>query len=322
MKKDLIFFYSGNKLIEKLETKKMEYNQTDTDQIINNFQFINENLPEETVTKTYISTASHLFINFGEEFEAKYSNGKPYKKSPWSIWLGANVDWRLNKNDKFIVGSCQSYDEMMKHIQKLVGEKYLSYSITSHLMDIQFEFENGFQLTSFFDALINEQWTIFCPNENIIGLEAETIEETNQIIKLSKNFKIKNDYKKKDLPIHYKVLLDWSLDETDLFLNFEDGFTLSLDYCSWRIEKNQEYYMSIGDYRLSKNKNINVYLDRFKGKRLVRSDITERFHDAKFKFEGGDTISTFSNFNVTHPWRISSNSQFTIYSPKVELFNP
>ena len=100
----------------------MDYRQTDIKNFIETFHLFNQRLPGELITKSYISIGSNFFIKFGEEFDDKFPNGRPYKRSPWTIWTGSNVDWRLSKNDEFIVGSCQSYDQMNADVQELVGK--------------------------------------------------------------------------------------------------------------------------------------------------------------------------------------------------------
>jgi hypothetical protein len=295
----------------------MDYNQTDIEDFIKTFQFFNKKLSGETSKRSYISIGSHLFINFGEEFESTHANGKPYKKSPWTIWMGANVDWRLSQNGKFIVGSCQPYDKMNAEVQRLVGKKYLSCSIISQLMDIQFEFEDGYVLSSFFSILLQEQWTLFCSNGNNIGLDAETIEEVKQIQQLSNHFDIQNLFNDIILPINQKALTGFSLEKMDLHLFFDNNLTLCLDGCSWRIEKNNEYCIGAGEFSLDDYPDIHQYLDGIKEKRLLNSSVTNPFQDARFEFEDGYVIKTFSCYKDTIPWRIMKNNQEEVYAAKI-----
>ncbi len=297
----------------------MDYSQSDTKNFIENFHFFNKSLLGEVVKRSYISIGSHIFVNFGEEFESKFPNGKPCKKSPWTIWIGANVQWRLSQNGKFVVGSSQSYDQMNAGVQRLFGKKYLSYSIISQLMDIQFEFEDGYQLTSFFNVLIHEQWVLFCKNENTAGLVAETLGEVKQIQHLSSHFSIQNLFKDISLPIRQKRLIHFSLEEAELYLHFEDDLTLCLDCCDWRIEKNDEYCIGSGEFSLENDIDIHQYLDEIKGKKLVQSSVTQPFQDAMFEFENKYVIKTFSCLKDPVPWRILENNREEIYSAYVPL---
>ncbi len=196
----------------------MDFDQTEIEKFTETFQFFNKKVPQKPVRRSYISIGSHWFIDFGEVIELKRANGKLYKKSPWTIWLGANVDWRLSKNGKFIVGSYQPYDKMFAEVQRLIGKKYLSCSIISQLMDIQFEFEDGYQITSFFNLIIREQWLLFCNNGHIASLEAETLDQVKDIKNLSNHFEIQNLFKDISLPIDQKSLTHFSLKETKLYL--------------------------------------------------------------------------------------------------------
>jgi len=105
-------------------------------------------------------------------------------------------------------------------------------------MDIQFEFEDGYQLTSFLNVLIEEQWILFCSNGNTLGLNAETIDEVKEIQKLSDQFVIKNFFQDISLPIDQKKISSFSIKESaELYLNFEEKLSLHLNDCEWRLEK-------------------------------------------------------------------------------------
>lgn len=296
----------------------MDYEQLDIENFKINLTFFNEKLSGEPAKRAYISVGSNLFINFGEVFDSPFPNGKPYKASPWTIWLGANVDWRLSQNGKFVVGSCQDYDKMNVEVQKLVGKKFISSSIISQLMDIQFEFEDGYQLTSFLSVIINEQWTLFCSNQNVVGLKSETLEEVKQIQKLSSHFEVKDIYEDIVLPINQKQVVDCIVDRRELYLNFDNHLSLYLDGCTWRIEKNGEYCIGVGDYNLDESLDIQKYLNEIKGSRLIRSSITQPFQDARFEFENGYVITTFSSYDEVEPWRILKDDQ-NIYSAIISL---
>ncbi|MCH9634377.1 MAG: hypothetical protein S4CHLAM7_11250 [Chlamydiae bacterium] len=299
----------------------MDFHQTEIKGFIETFQFFNKKVPIEPVKRSYISVGSHLFIKFGEELDGELPNGRPIKKSPWTIWIGANVDWRLSQNGKFITGSCQPYEKMNAQVQKLIGKKYLSSSIISQLMDIQFEFEDGYVLTSFLSILLREQWTLFCENDNTAGLEAEHIDQVKQIRTLSSHFTIENLFKEIPLPINQKALTNFSLEGTKLYLLFDGHLTLCLDRCSWRVEKKDEYCIGANEFTLDEHPNIDPYLDDFKGKKLIKSSVVDPFQDARFEFEDGYVIKTFSCLNNQTPWKILKDNQKKVYSANVPLAN-
>ena len=297
----------------------MDFQQTEIKKFIDTFQLFNKRVPNEPVRRSYNSVCSHWFIKFGDEIDDKLPNGRPYKKSPWTIWLGANVDWRLSQNGKFIVGSCQPYEQMNTEIKRLIGKKYLSCSIISQMMDIQLEFEEGYQITSFLNVLIRKQWTLFCQNGDTAGLEAETLEQVKQIQKLSSHFDIQNLFKEISLPINQKYLTHFSIEETDLHLHFESDLTLCLNRCIWRIEKNKEYCIGSGEFSLDEHPDIHQYLDGIKGKKLVKSFINQPFKDAQFEFENGLIIKTFSCFKDPKQWSILKKDQDEVYSANIVL---
>jgi hypothetical protein len=300
----------------------MDFDQTEVEKFIETFQFFNKKVPPEPIKRSYISVGSNFFIKFGEALDTKLPNGRPYKKSPWAIWIGSNVDWRLSQNGKFIVGSCHSYDKMNAEVQRLVGKKYLSSSIISQFMDIEFVFEGGYVLTSFLSILLREQWILFCKNNNTAGVKAETLDEVKQINQLSTHFDIQNLFKEISLPIDQKSVTHFSLEKKELYLFFESNLTLCLDWCSWRIEKNDEYCIGAGEFSLDEYPDIHQYLDEIKEKKLVKSSVADPFQDARFEFENGYVIKTFFCFKSSAPWKILKGNKEYIYPKKARKLGP
>lgn len=296
----------------------MDYKQSDVKNFIENFHFFNEKILNESIKRAYISVGSHLFIKFGEELDDTFPNGKPCKKSPWTIWLGGSVGWRLNKKNEYITDSSDPYDEMNAKVQQLLEKKLLTIRILSQFMDIQFDFEDGYQLTCFLKTLLREQWLLFCSNDNTAGLESETKPQVQQVVALSEHFDIINPFQLINLPIDKKTVLGFSLEEASLYLDFEDDLSLYLERCAWRIEKNGIYCIgSLDQFNHSINEDASTYLKDIKGKKLVKSSVIQSFQDAKFEFENGYIIKTFSCYKDPIPWRILKDNQKKVYSANV-----
>ena len=110
-------------------------------------------------------------------------------------------------------------------------------------------------------------------------------------------------------------------ESAELYLNFEEKLSLHLNDCEWRLEKNSEYCIGSSDHTLGKNKNINQYLQRLIGKKLIKSSITHPFQDANFEFENGYVIKTFSCFKSQEQWGILKDNKETFFSANIPLAN-
>lgn len=301
-------------LINRRMEAIMNYKQCDVKNFIENFNFFHEKILIDSVKRAYISVGSHLFINLGNEIESKFPNGRPCKKSQWTIWLGGSVGWRLSKKNKYITDSSEPYEEMNAKVQQLLGKKYLSSSIMSQFMDIQFDFEDGYQLTSFLKRVLREQWVLFCSNGHTVGLESEKKSQIEQIVALSEYFDIVDLFQFIDLPIDQKKVWGFSLEEGSLYLDFQDDLSLFLESCAWRIEKNGIYCIGSLDHFSDRIKeDASEYLNEIKGKKLIQSSVIPPFQDAKFEFENGYIIKTFSCYKNPTPWRIVKDNQKKVY---------
>lgn len=287
----------------------MDYQPSDTEAFIFNFHFFNENLPlEDGARRAYISIGSNLFVKFGEEYDTPFPNGRPCKSSPWTIWL-AGTSWRLSKKSNYIIGSSDPYDEMNENLKCLLGKKFITSRIISQFMDIQIDFEDGYQLTSFFNSISVDQWTLFASNENTIGVDNETKEEIQQIIELSKHFEIIELPQPISLPIDGKTFINFICDAYTLTLNFENNVSLVLDNCKWRIEQNKDYCIGCIDNALDRvSETAEKYLDQIIGKKLIHSSMVKPFADAKLEFEDGWVIKTFSSWKEEKQWCILDNN--------------
>lgn len=274
----------------------MDYRPSDTEAFISNFHFFNENLPlEEGARRAYISIGSNLFVKFGkEENIGTFRDGRPSTKSPWTIWL-SDTSWRLSKDNIFIIGSNDPYEKMNENLKELLGKKFIASRIISQFMDLQIDFENGYQLTTFFNSMSRADWVLFPLNENTIGIGSETEAEIQQTIELSKHFEIIEPYQLTSLAIDGKAVVSFEADGYLLTINFESDQSLLLYRPMWRIEHNNSYCIgSLDNYSDRAAKIADQYLAQIIGKKLIRLSMVKPFTDAKFEFEDGWIIKTFS----------------------------
>lgn len=257
----------------------MDYNTNDTDSFFHQLALIKKELPKENITKSFISVGSSFFINFGPSKEELLVNGRIYKRSEWAIGI-ENASWRLSKGNKYIVGSSDPFDQMDLSVKRLIKEKFISWEVISQFMDMQFNFSNGYQLTTFFNYYSEFQWTLFFPNEDSVSVNCGTQEELLQAISLSKKFNINDNYKAIELPNSLKKVTNLSF-KKDLILSFENNVFLNLNNCIWRLEKDGLYQIGYMDQLDDKQKVVNQ-LNQLVDLKLLRATFTPSFFDAQF----------------------------------------
>lgn len=299
----------------------MDYNQESDENFVQNYRFLEKNLYKDLISKAFISVGSNLLIDFGDEIDEVLPNGRIYKKSPWCMHLGSGGAWRLIRNNQLLTGSCDSYEEMSNQVKNLVGKKFLSINMTSQFMDLQIAFEGGFQINTFLDAVSEEQWVLLCSNRNTISVECETRTQLKKIQKLSASFDIKNSYQDIFPSINQKKLIEFTLAGTSLCLILDEGLSLNLGACMWRLEKNNEYCTGSTDHIWNADEDRKQYFEEIKGKKLIKSSITHPFQDARFEFENGHVLKTFSCIKDPTPWSILKDNEKNVYSANVSLAN-
>lgn len=254
------------------------------------YELIKSDLTKLEINHVFNSIGSNVFFEFGEDQEITFKNGKKDIQKEWSIWAG-NVSWKITKYKKYVVGSGDSREAIQLYIQELLGKRFLSLQFNSQFLDAEFSFTEGYCLTTFFDRLAEDQWTIFLPNQTTIGVDGCSYEEVKEIQDQAKDFSIVENYRELEFSQKGLCVSEIVYDENDqptfLFMSKEIRF----QNCTWRLEKGQEYLIGYLDGDFDR---VNKLMTKLIGKKLLRMSCASNLMDAKFEFEDQYVIKTFA----------------------------
>ena len=131
-------------------------------EFVKSLKLLQSDLVKLSVNTAFNSIGSNVFFEFGQEIEKNVSNGKKELRKEWVIWISM-ASWRMTRHGKYIGGSGDDRGLIEGNIQRLLGKHFQSIHILSQFLDVEFNFEDGYQLTTFFNWREEDQWTIFLP---------------------------------------------------------------------------------------------------------------------------------------------------------------
>lgn len=286
----------------------------DEKHFLNACELINSNLVGFDVNRAFNSVGSHVFFEFGKERMIVSENGRESIKKEWIIWIG-RASWRITKNGKYEVGSDDSRETINLIIQKFLGKRFQSLCFLSSFLDIQLAFNDGYQITTFFSCSVEDQWTIFLPDQTI-GIDCASPKEIKDVQKLAEDFSIIENYKKLDIPLLDSVIVNITYDELqELTFHFENEFSINFIRCDWRLEKNNDYLIGYGDCYLDDEHNKIKKLYELIGKKIRQIDVMSFMVDARFQFEDQYVLKTFGCSEMSQ-WSLSKSGQ-PIFEAKI-----
>ena len=278
-------------------------------------KLINTDLIRLKMDRTFNSIGSNVFFEFGKEKKVEVIKGKKVIEKEWSIWL-SHASWRITIGNKYVVGSGDFPKTIQSNIQSLLGKQFQSFRFLSQFLDIEFNFEDGYQITTFFNWMEENQWTIFLSDNSNIGVDCSSEEALKNVHNISKHFKIEEKYKKMDLLLKRPAVINIAFNKWNLpMFHFENGASIHLEACAWRLEKSGHYVIGCLDGDLKKIKSELVHLV---GKKLKLIDIANPMMDARFQFEDGFILKTFSCCQTEEQWKIYEEKRL-VFSAKIPL---
>lgn len=276
----------------------------DNKRFLDAIEFARQNLVNLAVNRAHNSIGSNIFLEFGEGKEITLKTGKTKIKRDWSIWI-RDASWRLSKNEKYIVGSDDSRELIQSNIQELIGKRFESSQFLSNFLDVQFNFQDGYQLRTFYNWSEENQWTMFLPNETSIMVDCSTAEERKKTLALAKQISIVQEHNLLNLLQLNMIVSKISYNQYNLpVLHFENRLPIELLHCVWRLEKNQDYLIGCLDDNSSE---INNQLSNIIGKKLLKASSANTAMDAVFEFEGSYILKTFSCCQSSPQWKTDAN---------------
>ena len=265
------------------------------------YELINTLLVNEKMDRTFNSIGSHVFFEFGKEKIVEFKNKRKFIEKEWSIWIGI-TSWRITKNNEFIVGSGDSPKMIQAGIKDLLGLRFQSFLSLSQFLDAEFNFEKGYRITTFFNWMEEDQWTVFLADGSSINIDCSSEKEIENVQNIASQFQIKEKYEELISPVQGKVVHEISYDKNTMpILCFEDNFSIHLESCAWRLEKDNHYVIGCLDDYFEKTESGLLQLIE---KKLKRIDIANSMMDTRLQFEGGLVLKTFSCVHVKEQWKI------------------
>jgi hypothetical protein len=112
---------------------------------------------------------SFLTIEFGAPFRDQIIN---VEFGEWHLWAYF-CHWRINKNDKFIVGSESPEKKIADMVKAIEGLQLKVFSICPKNLDAILEFEGGITLELSSNIAVQDDedadnWLLFMPNNKIL----------------------------------------------------------------------------------------------------------------------------------------------------------
>jgi hypothetical protein len=281
---------------------------------LNAYELIKVNLFNLDVNRIFNSIGSNIFIEFGKGKELLYKNGRKTIQKEWSIWV-SNASWRITKRKKYIVGSGDITKLIQNHIKQLMGKRFLSLQFSSTFLDAEFNFDDGYQLTTFFNWKEEDQWSLFLPDNTNISVDCSDQESIKNVRKIANNFKIIENYtQKKMVPYEINITRIVFDNYDQLTICFENKYSIILKYSAWRLEKDEDYVVGY----LDNNENdFNNKISQLIGKKLKQVDIANSMMDARFKFEDGFVLKIFTCCNALSQWQVFSED-FLIFDANIK----
>ena len=279
-------------------------------------EFISSNLIKFDVNHVFNSIGSHIFLEFGKQKKIVWKNGSESTQSEWSIWIG-NASWRVSKNGKYVAGSGDSPELMESSIQMLLGKYFRSFQFLSSFLDVEFNFEDGYQVTTFFNWCADNQWTVFLSDQTNIRVDCLSHEDIKRVQNLAKHCSIMENYKKLDLLHQAGVITEITYDQMPQpTFHFENEFSIKLLNCAWRLEKDGDYLVGCVD----EDQNTTNIFSGLIGKKIKQIDIANSSMDARFQFENQYTLKTFTCARRISQWTIFLKST-PIFHANIQLLN-
>ena len=170
----------------------------DHNQFLEAYNLLNTSLINQVMDRTYNSVGSNIFFEFGKQKEIVFQNGRRRLQKEWSIWLSW-ASWRISQHNKYVIGSGESPEvNIQTHLERLLGKRISSLRFLSQFLDLEINFEDGYQVTTFVNRIEENQWVIFLSNDTEIVIDCSSQKAIESVQHLSKQIEIKNKYKNLD----------------------------------------------------------------------------------------------------------------------------
>lgn len=290
----------------------------DHKQFLHACDLINTSLVNQVMDRTFNSVGSSVFFEFGKQEEFVFPNGKRGVQKEWSIWLNW-TSWRISQHNKYIVGSGENLEvNIQTYIEKLLGKRFQSFQFLSQFLDIEFDFEDGYRISTFFNRFAEDQWLMFLPDKTELIIDCSSKQAIESVQYLSKQVEIKHKYKELELPILNTEVKDVVFGERALLqIICTEDFSVDLGLSAWRLEKNGQYQEGRIDYYFGssegKGQELEDKLSALIGQKIQSVSMDVSGMDLKLDIDGGYVFEIFSH-SKAGPWKIFHNNEVVLHA--------
>ena len=199
------------------------------------------------------------------------------------------------------------------HLEKLLGKHFLSFLVISQFLDIEFNFEDEYKVTTFFNLATENQWLVFLPNDSEIVIDCSSEKAIKAVQHLSKQVEVKNKYKEVEHSFFGAEVIEFIFKEMEVSkIICTEGFSIYLGSSAWRLEKNNQYQLGSIDYyfgsKEGQSKELKDKLLDLTGKKIKRMSTDSSGMDAMLEFEGGYILEIFTHAQMDQ-WQICRNRE-------------
>lgn len=281
--------------------------------LANMIELMKERLHGKHVRKIYNSIGSNLFLKIGYYIELP---GSKERREEWVFWMNFNA-WRITKNNAYIVGSGDDRDDIKIGIEQLLNRSVKGFHFTSDFLDLQIDFDGGYQLNSFLHCFEEDQWTIFMPNSEDLSLEVQSWGNLKIIQKIGKEFAVSQGYKPIETHLENPIIKTFDINEhNELRIVLGNDDILYLIYPIWRMELNHEFVL--GCFH-DEQTNAEEILSKLIGKEIRQISVANGFMDAQFLIGDDIVLRTFACIRSDHQWEIYNKDDEVLFGVDIEL---
>ncbi len=253
------------------------------------------------VKEAWNSVGYNIFLEFGDVISfSKTKDGRSYSNWEWGIHIGDSA-WRLTKDRHFVVGSESYKEDIEQKIQELLSKKFVSVEITSQFLDLEINFEDEYQICTFFFWQTEDQWWFSFPDrastptkKEYISVSCETPEEIRDVMELSLKFPIHEHYEVLTDVLDGKIIKGIVLDEARLYISCKGGEAIMIDTWHWRLEKDG-HFDTTSSRISSDEKTIFSRLKVLVGQEIKRVDTANGRMDIRIVIGSHYVLKTFTS---------------------------
>jgi hypothetical protein len=249
------------------------------------------------VNHTLNSIGSNIFIDFGQTREVILPNQKRYIEREWTIWI-ADAAWRITQHEAYVGGSSDSAATMDAALKRLLGKRFVSCQILSLFLDVAFHFESGYCLTTFFNWMQDNQWTVFLPDQTSVRIGYSEVCSLKDLRVLAEPLLMPDMCTTFELPVVGKRITEIVDQKGAPLLLCEEGISIALEEDSWRLEKDGTYEVGSADDD-AREKLVQVI-----GEKIVQVSVANAEMDARIRIGDRYVLQAFTCHRSIRAWAI------------------